>query len=638
MNSRYFVLAGLLLPVPALAQGDEDAMCCVQPSATRVPDTLITVVALGAEQKAAETGQSVSVIGREEIEAVQGADIARVLERLPGVSLARNGSLGGFTGAFVRGANSQQLLVLVDGIRVADAASPGGGYDFGTLMTGPIAKIELLRGSNSVVWGSDAIGGVLAMTSREVDGFEGGFEYGARDTLNADASAGLQREAYGFTLSAGYTDTGGFSSAASGTERDGFRQWRIGTRGAFEVTERLSLVAAGRYADSRTEFDGFSFTFPFGLTDTPEFTDTEEFSARAGLEYRGDTIELSAGYSTYRIDRANYDPRFGAAPGFAAKGTQERAELKGAWSAAAGFRLLFGADHAWSRFATSFDARRTADTTSGHALIEWSNDRASAAGGLRIDDHSGFGSEISLGANGSFRIAGDWRIRASYGEGFKAPSLFQLHSDFGNPALQPERSRSYDIGVEMGERNGAYHAALTLFRRDTRNLIDFAFCISASLPSPLCSDGRFGFYDNIGKARAEGVELEFGARVAPTLRARAAYTYLNAKDRTPGGFNRGKELPRRPRHAATVSIDWETPLAGLKLGGDLRIAGRRYDDAGNFTRLGGYAVATLRASMPVTGRIELFGRVENIGDARYQTVAGYGTPGRSAYIGARARF
>ena len=631
---KTIVLLAGLAPFAALAEDRDEEI--VLTHTHRLRDSSITVVATGLESAIDRTGQSVSIVGHDEIEAVQGADIARVLERLPGVTLARNGSLGGFTGLFVRGANSQQLLVVVDGIRVADAASPGGGYDFGNLMTGPIAKIELLRGSNSVVWGSDAIGGVLAMTSREVDGVEASAEYGARDTLNADASAGLWRNGGGFTLSGGYTETDGFSSAASGTERDGFRQWRVGGRGRVDVAPGLSLVAAGRHADSRTQFDGFAFVPPFGLIDTPEFTATEEVSGRAGLEYASDRLELAAGYAIHDIDRANFDPRFASAPGYAAKGRQQRVEMRGGWDASGSIRLDFGADHEWSRFATTFDTAKAADTTSGHALVEWHGGGFNLAAGLRIDDHSGFGSAVSFGANGSFAVAAGWRLRASYGEGFKAPSLFQLFSDFGNTALDPERSRSYDFAIETGDRNGSVHAALTLFRRDTNMLIDFVSCFGVA--GGICTNRPFGTYDNVGKARAEGVELELGGEIAPGLRAQAAYTCLKATDRTAGGLNQGKELSRRPRHAATISADWQTPLGGLKLGGDLRLVSRSFDDAGNFTRLGGHAVAAVRAQLPVGGAVELFGRIENIGNRRYQTVAGYATPGRSAFFGARARF
>jgi len=616
---KYLLLFGCSLAVsaPALAQ-----------------DPAITVLASGLEAQVDASGQSISVIGSEELDQLQSRDLATVLQRLPGLSLSRNGSLGGFTGLFVRGASSQQVLVMVDGIRVADVAAPGGGADLGTLSAGGLGKVELLRGSNSVVWGSDAIGGVLAVTTRAHDGAEASLEYGARGSLDAQAHFGMKERAYEFAVTGGYTETDGFSSAAGGSEPDGFRQWRANGRGRIALGEQFGINLAGRYADSQLEFDGYSFAPPYGLIDTPEYSNITEWSGRAGLEYAGDDLRLEAGYARHDLNRANYNPDFGSEAGFVARGRDERAEFRGQWGDPnRGFHANFGADHAWERFSTTYDTRKSAESTGAHVLFGWARDRLNLAAGARIDDHSGFGSEWTFGANGSYEIGEGWRLRASYGEGYKAPTLYQLYSDYGDAALAPERSKSYDLGIERGDRNGPLHLALTVFRRDSRSLIDFASCAGEQ-----CETRPFGLYQNVGKARAQGFEVELGARITENFRASAAYTWLKAKDRSPGGFNEGNDLARRPRHAVNVAVDWHTPLAGLALGADLRMVSGSFDDAGNFTRLDGYATGTLRASLPITDRIELFGRVENVTDADYQTVAGYATAGRSAYAGARARF
>ncbi|MCB2077128.1 MAG: TonB-dependent receptor [Novosphingobium sp.] len=639
MKHLFLLSSVLFSAAPALAQAGSAAPDIVLGS-YRVPDEAITVVATGSDIRVEESGQSISVVGLEEIASVQGADIARVLERLPGVSLVRNGTLGGTTSMFVRGANSQQLLVMVDGVRVADVAAPSGGYDFANLATGGIGKIELLRGSNSVIWGSDAIGGVLAVTSRQLEGVEASAEYGARDTFNGQANAGLLGDGYDLTVGGGYTNTDGVSSADAGSETDGFRQWRVGGRGQVSLAPNLYANASARYADGKLDIDGYvedppgSFNYVFA--DTPEFQKTREMSARGGLRYSGPSLLLDAAYALADTRRRYFDPRFGSDPNFVTKGRSERADLRGAWDATNDLRIDFGADSEWTRFETTYEARKSARLSSAHALLGWRSGALNVAAGVRVDDHSRFGSEWTFGANGSFEVAPSWRIRASYGEGFKAPTLYQLFSEYGDPALSPERSKSYDFGIERGERNGFFHVALTAFRRDTRGLIDYVSCFSVS--DPLCDDGRFGFYANVGKARAQGVEFELGARVSDRVHAQAAYTYLEATDRTPGGFNRGNDLARRPRHAVSVTVDWETPLAGLSLGGDIRMVSDSYDDAGNFSRIDGHALGTIRASLPVNDSFELYGRIENITDENYETTAGYGTPGRSAYVGARARF
>jgi vitamin B12 transporter len=248
---------------------------------------------------------------------------------------------------------------------------------------------------------------------------------------------------------------------------------------------------------------------------------------------------------------------------------------------------------------------------------------------LRRDQHARFGGETSFGADVSYAVAPELRLRASYGEGFKAPTLFQLLSDYGNAALEPERSRSFDLGIAWHTRNAPTWGALTLYRRDSRDLIDFVSCFGLS--DGICEDRPFGTYANVGRARAQGFEVEFGLSPTTRLRTSLAYSYLDARDRASG-----RELARRPRHALTATLDWSAPL-GIALGADLRLVGDSFDDAGNLVPLDGYVLADARASLPLGTRLELFGRIENLFDARYTEVAGYGTRGRAAFVGARVR-
>lgn len=627
MKYLFLLSSALAFSVPAMAQEAGEVTV-----ADRVRDTLITVVGTGSAARVDLSGQPISVIGREEIDAVQGPDITRVLERLPGLTIARAGGIGSQTSLFVRGANSQQLLVMVDGIRVADVAAPSGGYDFGNLTTGGLGKIELLRGSNSVIWGSDAIGGVLALTSRDVNGLEASAEYGARDSFDGQVTGGVTGDGYGVTLNGGYLRTDGISQAASGTERDGFRQWRAGGRAHVDIAPGLTANIVGRYTQGKLDIDGFDFNPPFGLIDTPDYQKTREIGGRAGLAWTSEPLDLNAGYQISDTRRRYFGPSyFGDTAN--TQGQTRRAELFGAWRIMQDIRLDFGADHEWSRIETS-GGRNKAGISSGHALLGWYGDRATLAGGVRYDDHSRFGGQWTFGANGSFTVVDQWHVRASYGEGFKVPTLYQLFSEYGNPLVDPERSRSYDAGIEYGDRNGPLHFALTGFRRDSRNLIDFAFCPDGNV---LCNDGRFGYYQNIGRARATGFELELGAQVSERMRGQAAYTYVKATNRTAGDFNEGTDLARRPRHALTMSADWTSPLAGLVLGGDLRMVSGSYSSAGNFSALKGYATGTVRASLPINEHLDLFGRIENLTDEKYEVVSGYGVAGRSGFVGVRAR-
>ncbi|MEA3262906.1 MAG: TonB-dependent receptor [Pseudomonadota bacterium] len=636
MKYLFLLATSLTLATPAIAQctpGDEDCHfipvspaqsadpsedggCCFL-IGKRVPSEAITVVASGTAQRVSETGQSISVIGANEIASVQGPDLTRVLERLPGVSLARSGPLGSQTSLFVRGANSQQLVVTLDGVRLADVAAPSGGFDLGTLMTGGIDKIELLRGSNSVVWGSDAIGGVLALTSAQIDGVRAGLEYGANDTLTADATLGTSGNGYGVTVSGGHVRSDGISAYAPGTEADGFRQWHGSLRGYASLTGNLSLVAAARYADSRVDFDGFPPP-TFSFADTPEVQTTRQGSGRIGLDYATSAIALKLGLAYSDTRRDYFDDAASTAPNFATSGRSWRADFSGRADLTDSVTLDFGADSEWTKFSTSFDPENDARLSSAHLLLGYHADGLHLSAGVRVDDHDRFGTHWTFGANGSYELADNLRLRASYGEGFKAPTLYQLYGFGGNVALRPETSKAYEAGLEYGDRSGSRHIAITLFRRDSRNLIDYVFPAG---------------YFNTGRTRAEGVEVEGGFALTDQLRARLAYSNIKATDRATG-----RDLPRRPRDLASAGLDWETPVAGLKLGADLRFAGDSFDDRGNFTRLDGYGLLTLRASLPLGERFELYGRVENVTDSDYQTVAGYGTYGRSAFVGVRAKW
>ncbi len=622
MRKYLFLIVPTLLPCAAQAQEEPASV-----------DTTITVIARGIDSSVEQVAEPISIIGEEEIRDLQGPDITRVLERLPGVTTASYGGPGGFTPVFVRGASSEQLLVLIDGVRVNDVAAPGGGFDFGNLLAGSIEKVELVRSPGSVVWGSDAIAGVLHLTTRVDEGLSASAEYGADDTIYTTLGGGIARERLEAGLTGSWFRTDGFSRAASGSEPDGFEQWQLAGRGRAEVAPEFWLIANGRYSEGELEQDGaLPPDFVFG--DTADFQDTRLWSGRLGTEYRTRGLSLRAGYALSDTHRLYTGESYGDFP-YETQGRSERAELfarTSLWKPELAVDL--GADREWNSFDDSGEDR-TARTTSAHLLAGWYGSRLTVSAGTRYDDHSTFGGAWSFGANAAYGLAEAVRIRASYNEGFKAPTLFQsVSSALGNAALMPERSRSYDIGLYFGQADDLFRASLSIFRRDSDNLIDFVSCFSAS--DAICADRPFGTYNNVGRARAEGGEIEMEARPVPALRLAAVYSYVKAMDRTAGSIYEGKSLARRPRQALTASMDWNTPF-GLKMGGDIRLVGDSFDDRANSVPLDGYVTADVGASFPLEESFELFARVENLFDADYRTVAGYATQGQAAYIGARVR-
>lgn len=643
---KYLFLSASLAAIssPAMAQdsGGESCEDCIVFADQRIRDEVITVTATGTRIEVEDTGQPVTVFGEEEIAQVQGADLTRVLQRAPGVTFARNGGVGSFTGVRVRGAEAEQLLTIIDGVRLSDPAAPGGGFDYGNLLTGNLEKVELLRGSNSTVWGSDAIGGVLVATTKASSELSASAEYGARETVNLSASGGLSNDDGFIGLSGSFFTTDGFSAAANGTEADGFEQWAVNGQGRYYVSYAFELFAHVRYAEGQLEIDGFPLP-AFTLADTEEYQDTRQLSAAAGATYDSGPLFLRASYSIADTARDNFNPAFGAAPGFTSDGRSDRLDVKGEWRPIGPLLINFGAEHEWLEYETLFDAGNETRIFGAYTQLGIEFGGLSAHAGGRIDDHARFGSATSFGADVSFEVADNVRLKASIGEGFKAPTLFQLFSDFGNETLQPEQSTSFDIGVHYRSRGWLDYAGATLFRRDSENLIDFVSCFGVA--GGICSGRPFGTYDNVGRTRAQGFELEAGKKLGDALQLRAAYAYIDTENRTSGSANEGNALARRPKHALTLSGDVEfdpgsqfTPT----LGAELRFVSDAFDNAANTVPIDDHVVIDIRATKPLlmlakeTQRtLDIFARVENVTDAQYQTAAGYASPGRGVFVGIR---
>jgi vitamin B12 transporter len=596
-------------------------------------DPSITVLGTGMRDTIDTTGQPLSVIAGDQIENVQGGDIARVLELAPGLSLSRNGGPGAFTGVSLRGASAEQLLVLVDGVRLADPASPAGGFDFGTLLPAGIGKIEILRGSNGTIWGSQAIGGVLAAWSDTTPGLRASAEYGARDTAYGTVVAAVARGPLQLAANGAGYRTDGFSAAAGGSEPDGFRQWQAGANGSLALGSRIAVRGLLRYVSGRVDLDGYPAP-AFVLADTAEYQDTHQFSALGGLSYRGGALRIDAAWSGADTRRDNFDSILAATPAFSSKGRSDRLDLRGSWQLSQ-TTIWFGGENEWTRFASSSDARQHARTSGAYAQIGHRFGRLSLNAGARIAEHSRFGAATTFGADGSWELGGGWRVLASFGEGFKAPTLFQLFSDYGNASLRPERSTSADLGIEVNG-NAGRHLSANLFRRDSEGLIDFVSCFGVT--GGICAGRPFGTYANVGRARTQGLELEARQPLGRSVALRATYSLVDARARTLRSANEGNRLARRPRQTLSLAGEWQANRAGATLGADLRWVSASFDDAANLVRLSPYTVLDLTARWPLTRRLELYGRVENLWNERYQTAAGYASPPRGAFLGARVRW
>jgi vitamin B12 transporter len=593
--------------------------------------TDIIVTATGVPQAPETIGQAVTVIDRQTIEQRQTVALSDLLATTPGVTVSRNGGLGALTAVRIRGAEDSQTLTLIDGVRVNDPSSPGGAFDFANLLAGSIDRVEVLRGPNSVPWGSQAIGGVVNVTTMQ-PGYglqaRGNVEYGSFDTVFANGGVSGKSGIVSASLNAGYLKTNGISTAASGTEPDGYRQFGATGRVQIAFTDNISLDLRGYYAHSKVDIDGFAFVPPYLPVDDAEYGKTQELYGYAGLnaDFLNGRFHNRIAFTIADINRDNYDPSFSTTtPSFLARGRSERYQYQGDFQVIEQVRLVAGVEHETTRFNDgSLFKSRGVTIFYGEAILS-PIDRLTITGGVRYDDDSAFGGHTTWGANAVYTLPTETTIRASFAEGFKAPTLYQLYGPFGlgNKDLKPETARSYDIGIEQKLIGNTVSASATWFHRDTTNQIDY-------------DQGTFR-YGNIDRARAEGVEIALNMRPSSTLTLSAAYSFIDAKNRAPADVDFGNDLARRPHQSVSASIDWKTPI-GLGVGATVLTVGDSFDDAANLNRLDGYAIVGLRADFPIGDKFSVYGRVDNLFDEQYTVVRGYNTPGRAAYGGIRLKF
>ncbi|WP_411290530.1 TonB-dependent receptor plug domain-containing protein [Sphingorhabdus sp.] len=611
---KHTAAAIALLPTTAFAQADDEE---------------IVVTASGFEQPRSETGQAIDIVDRDRLDQLQSATIADALRTVPGISIAPRGGLGSQTSAFIRGGSSAQTLVLIDGVRINDLTSPNGAFDFGALMTGNIDRVEVLRGPNSVIWGSQAIGGVVNVQSIvPTEGFTArlGAEYGSFDTKRLQANIAGTSGVLEGSVGGSFVNSDGISALLGGTERDGYDNVTGNGRLKVKISDSFNLDFRGYYNRATVEYDSL---FGIGANALPVSRN------RQFVGYVGANFDLLDGrwqnrvaYTRTNIKRIGTDPVVFSFNNFDVRGAIDRAEYHAAFDVSDALTVVAGAEYERSFASTSFegaapDVARN-DVASGFAqFIVRPVSGLTVTAGVRHDAYSDYGGQTTFGGNAAY-TPNDGRtvIRATYGEGFRAPTLTEGQPPFGNPDLKPETARNFDLGVEHQFLGGKAQAFATYFNRRSNDLIAFSVISFQS--------------ENIDKLTATGLEAGFNLNPTKRLDVRASYTLVNAINQTDGG-NFGNRQALRPQHSASLTIDWRTSL-GLSVGGSVLIIGDSFDNAANTVRLDGYALVGVRASMPLTDVIEVYGRVDNLFDAEYTTVARYNSFGRNAAVGVRAKF
>ena len=594
----------LSLLSPSLAQDSSDET---------IMDTVI-IEGSRLNQTATEVGSSVSIITADDIERL-GFDFALdAIAAAPGVTINQNGAFGGQASVRIRGAASEQTLVLVDGIPVNDPSSPGGGFNFARVDTENIERIEVLKGPQSTLWGTDAIGGVVSITTKSPEEGFGGTafgEYGSFNTFRGGASIENGADMGDFRLAVSGTSSDGISKADEddgNTEDDSYESLTVSAKGGINFAKDARISADIIWTDASSEFDGFG---PNGFADADAVADTEELSGNVSLtatlfDGKLDNL-LVLGFS--EIDRMNSgEDAFPLDTG----GDREIYRYQGTLSINDDNTLAFGAE----REETEVDGDGSSiDGLFG--LYEWqATDTLTLTGGLRVDDHNTFGTETTGRVAVAFNPNPQWTFRASWGQGFKAPTLFQLSGGgfaAPNPDLQPETSEAFDVGIDWRSPDGRYEASITAFDADIEDLISFAF----------------SGYFNEAQVETTGVEIAGRVQLTDWASVDLSYAYIDATDTD------GDPLRRIPEHSGdvTVSIDPDGPFSGSVL--------VRYNDEepnSATTSVDSWTRVDLAGSYDVSETVEVFARVENLFDEDYQQILTYGTPDLPGYLGIRLRY
>jgi vitamin B12 transporter len=626
---KSLIAAIVLLPTAALAQNE-----------------VIVVTATRTPQPAARTGSSISVITGEDIQAQQINVLSDALGQVPGLTVVRTGGLGQPTTIGVRGAPAGQTLVLIDGIRLGDPSATDGGAIIADLMANNIDRVEVLRGPQSTLYGSSALGGVVNILSRlggpapfsltaEAQGGSFGFY-----RLNAAARGTVDAVDYG--VAANFSGSNEVSAADvrnGNREDDGAHNAGVTGNVRWNLSDLLSLDARGYYVRTRTSFDGFPPPTFFTFADTHDHGSNELLAG-----YAGANLSLFDGRFLNRLavvasssDRRSFDPTSVPVETFFGLGGMTRFEYQGVVAIDPDNELTFGAESQLTTVSTHgvFDATpltqgRNIDNSVYAQIQSTWFDRLTLTGGVRHDDDSQFGGHTSVKVAGAYQLK-EWGtvLRANYGDGFKAPSLYQLFSDFSNPftSLRPETAEGWEAGLDQTLLDGRVRGSLTYFDRRSKNLIDFGFC---SAPAE-CAIRPFGFYINVNRTRATGLEAELSFDLTDTLSGKVNYTNLTAKDLTTGAA-----LPRRPHVQANAEVSWQA-LVDLNVGASLTYVGPRNSDNFSVQRLAANTTVNVFGSYAIDENWEVFGRVENLFNERTQPVLDYGRPGIGGFAGLRFR-
>jgi vitamin B12 transporter len=639
--------AWLLLACGLVAAAGEDPSKTIPPSQYEI---VVTATKIEAPER--EVASSITVITRQELLRTGRSSVLDALRDVVGLAVTQNGGPGSAASLFIRGANNEHTLVLLDGLELNDPINPSRSYDLAHLSLNQVERVEVLRGPQSPLYGSDAMGGVVNIITRRGRGrprLSLSGSAGTYETWNGDMALSGSSGRADYSLGFSYARTSGISAAdaadSGNTESDGYRNLTLAGTFGYALRDNMDLVLTVRSVRTRTEIDDFGGPYGDDVNNVQDYGSTLARAEVRGL-FLGNRWEQRLSVAWIRSDRTLLNPPDDAHPLDSESGSygsrnarldwQNNIFLGASQTLTAGLEL--GREEGWSDYTSEsaygpYDSSfpdQTARAAGFYVQDQWKIRGAFflAAGG-RLDLHSRTGTALTYRIAPAYVVSRTGtKLRATLGTGFKAPSLYQLYAPptswgpVGNMNLAPERVTGWDAGIDQDFLGNRLRLGLTYFRNAFRNLIDFDYVLG---------------YVNIGRARTSGVEISAESRplgLGGPLTLRAAYTRLAARDEVSG-----TPLLRRPRDK--FSADLQARFRDrFDLAASFLYIGERSDrDFGTTpyetVTLPAYVLVGASASASLRSGIDLFVRLENILNARYEMVWGYGTPGFTLNAGIR---
>jgi vitamin B12 transporter len=629
-------------PIAALAA---IGASCVVSSAFAAEEPLDQVIVTGARTpiSAADVGSAVTVITRDDIERRQVRYVTELLRAVPGFAVSHSGVVGSQTQVRVRGSEANHVLVLVDGVRANDPAT-GDEFRWEYLSTANIERIEIVRGPQSALWGSDAIGGVVHIVTRSGSGGNGGSAYvesGARNTLNAAAGGSFGGDTWSVGIGVERLATDGFNISRSGDEDDDAEISTATLNARLAPSEALTVTFGARSVDAYTQFDAVDFVTTGLPADSDVATDTRQAYAHVGAIFGAADARVRHRLGVRYFDSDNENLVDGL---YDSSTSSDRTTW--AYQADISLRaasLSLAAEHEVTQFTQRgtvvFDDPNQVQETDVTSAIADVHGRAGESlawlFSLRFDDHSDFDDILTGRMSLAWNVSDATILRAGFGTGQKTPTFIERFGFFpqsfvGNPGLRPEHSTSYDVGLEHAFES--LRVQLSLFDQDLDDEINGFFC-----PNPFPAPCTAVNMDQPSSRRG----AEFGAQwsVGDRVAVGVTYTYTHSED-----ADSAAEL-RRPRHAGSVHADYSFANGRGRVALAADYGGTRQDvffppfpNPSEIVTLGNYWLVGLTAQYDVSDRVRLFARGSNLLDAEYEQVYGYRTPGRALFGGMQVSF